>query len=152
MKVKRLFRRLLKKFIIKWYRIGDRGPFKTFQEENSYDRLCSGIVRKMIAHPDSKFTIAPLSGKRYIINKSLDIFIIIEDSKIEITNHVYHYVIKLLPKDVNKLVKNFDKKVDEVRIKYEEEIKSQIKNSLNSIFDKITDSITKINENEKNKN
>ena len=152
MKVKRLFRRLLKKFIIKWYRIGDRGPFKTFQEENIYDRLCSGIVRKMRAHPDSKFTIAPLSGKRYIINKSLDIFIIIEDSKIEITNHVYHYVIKLLPKDVNKLVKNFDKKVDEVRIKYEEEIKSQIKNSLNSIFDKITDSITKINENEKNKN
>ena len=29
---------------------------------------------------------------------------------------------------------------------------SKIKNSLNSIFDKITDSITKINENEKNKN
>ena len=100
MKVKRLFRRLLKKFIIKWYQIGDRGPFKTFQEENSYDRLCSGIVRKMIAHPDSKFTIAPLSGKRYIINKSLDIFIIIVYSKIEInvTGYTSINLIKIVEK------------------------------------------------------
>lgn len=151
MKVKLFFRRLYKKFIIKWYRLGD-GPFKTYQETNSYDNICMGIVRKMITHPDSKFTIAPLSGKRYIINKTLDIFIIIEDSKVEITNHVYHYVVKLAIRDVNKLVKHFDRKVDEVRTKYEEEIKSQIQNSLTTIFDKITGSIKQIEENEKNKN
>jgi hypothetical protein len=153
MKVKMFFRRLIKKFMVKWYRIGDGGPFKTYQEEEkSYDRLCTGIVRKMISHPDSKFTIAPLSGKRYIINKTLDIFIIIEDTKVEITNHVYHYVIKLIPKDANKLVKNFDKKVDEVRLKYEDEIKSQIQNSLNSIFEKINQSITNINKDDKTNN
>lgn len=125
--------------IIKWYRIGDGKTFKTFYEENGYEKLCLAIVRKMINHNESKFTIAPLSGKRYIINKTLDIFIIIEDSKIEITNHVYHYVIRLRTNDVNKIVKHFDKKVDEVRLKYEEEIKSQIQSSLTTIYNKIVE-------------
>ena len=91
----------------------------------------------MITHKDSKFTIAPLSGKRYIVNKTLDIFVIMEDSKIEITNHVYHYVSTLGERDIEKLTKLYDNKVETERINYEEQIKSQITNTLKSIYDKI---------------
>jgi hypothetical protein len=92
----------------------------------------------MIVHPDSKFTIAPLSEKRYIVNKSVDIFVIIEDSKVEITNHVYHYVVTLGERDMNKIKKLYDQKVEDERLAYEEQIKSQIKNTLHTIYDKIS--------------
>jgi hypothetical protein len=67
----------------------------------------------------------------------LDIFIIMEDSKVEITNHVYHYVSTLGQRDLQKLKKLYDTKVEDQRTNYEEEIKSQITNTLQSIYDKI---------------
>jgi hypothetical protein len=95
------------------------------------------ICRKLINHPNSKFTIAPLSQKRYIVNKSLGLFIIIDENRVEITNHVYHYVINLGFKDGLKIVKAFNDKVECERTQYESEIKSNIQNTLNKILDKI---------------
>jgi hypothetical protein len=86
---------------------------------------------------DSKFTLAPLSGKRYIVNKTLDIFLIIEDSKVEITNHVYHYVTTLAEREIEKITNYYDQKVEGQRINYEDQIKSQITNTLHSIYEKI---------------
>jgi len=111
--------------------------FKQPNEITGYEKITCAIVRQMINHKDSKFTIAPLSGKRYIVNKTLDIFVIIEDSKVEITNHVYHYVSTLGQRDIEKIVNHYDQKVETQRINYEEQIKSQISNTLQSIYDKI---------------
>lgn len=136
--MKKWFRRQYKRFKVKFYR-WERGSFlKTYDEDSGYEQICTAILRKMINHSDTKFTIAPLSGKRYLINKTLDIFIIIEDQKVEITNHVYHYVIKLAKRDAEKITKQYDKKVDEIRTQYEKEIKSQITNTLHKIYDKIS--------------
>ena len=139
--LKNKIKRLVKRFRVKFYR-WEKGAswFKVPSDSTGYENICKAICRKMINHPDSKFTIAPLAHKRYIINKQLDIFIIIVDSKIEITNHVYHYVINLGERDVNKIIEHFDNKVDRIRVQYEEEIKSQIENTLHSIYDKITNS------------
>jgi hypothetical protein len=52
-----------------------------------------------------------------------------EDSKVEITNHVYHYVSTLGQRDLQKLKKLYDTKVEDQRTNYEEEIKSQITNT-----------------------
>jgi len=132
--VKRLYKRTKVKYL-KWIRENHifRGP----ELDYGYENISCAIVRKMINHQDSKFTIAPLSGKRYIVNKTVDIFVIIEDSKLEITNHVYHYVITLNQKDMFKITNLFDKKVEEQRVAYEEQIKSQITNTLHKIYDKI---------------
>ena len=139
--LKNKIKRLVKRFRVKFYR-WEKGSswFKVPSDSTGYENICKAICRKMINHPDSKFTIAPLSHKRYIINKQLDIFIIIVDSKIEITNHVYHYVINLGERDVNKIIEHFDNKVDRIRVQYEGEIKSQIENTLHNIYDKITNS------------
>lgn len=138
MSVKSWGRRLYKRLKVKFY-IWERGHkwFKAPQDSTGYEKITTSIVRKMINHADSKFTIAPLSGKRYIVNKTLDIFIIMEDSKVEITNHVYHYVSTLGQRDLQKLTKLYDTNVEDQRINYEEEIKSQITNTLQSIYDKI---------------
>jgi hypothetical protein len=120
----------------KWNR--NHKVFKAPEVVNGYEPISCAIVRKMIVHPDSKFTIAPLSEKRYIVNKSVDIFVIIEDSKVEITNHVYHYVVTLGERDMNKIKKLYDQKVEDERLAYEEQIKSQIKNTLHTIYDKIS--------------
>lgn len=133
---KNYIRKKLKKLVVN-YKLFESSIFKDKFEYTGYETICSAIVRKTINHKDTKYTIAPLSNKRYLVNKTLDIFVIMEDSKVEITNHVYHYVITLPKKDITKLVNLFDKKVDEERIMYENQIKSQIDNTLHKIYDKI---------------
>jgi hypothetical protein len=138
-KFRKWVRRKIKRLKVKFY-IWERGYkwFKAPEDITGYENITTAIIRKMINHPDSKFTIAPLSGKRYIVNKTLDIFLIMEDSKIEITNHVYHYVSTLGQRDVDKIKKLYDTKVEDQRINYEDQIKSQITNTLQSIYDKIS--------------
>lgn len=138
-KFRKWVRRKIKRLKVKFY-IWERGYkwFKAPEDITGYENITTAIIRKMINHPDSKFTIAPLSGKRYIVNKTLDIFLIMEDNKIEITNHVYHYVSTLGQRDVEKIKKLYDTKVEDQRINYEDQIKSQITNTLQSIYDKIS--------------
>jgi len=104
-KLRKWFRRQYKRLKVKLH-IWERGTswFKAPKDSTGYENITTAIVRKMINHPDSKFTIAPLSGKRYIVNKTLDIFIIMEYGKVN----------------------------------YEDQIKSQISNTLQSIYDKIS--------------
>jgi hypothetical protein len=111
--------------------------FPPHREASEYEGITEAIVRKMISHKDSVFTIAPLSGKKYIINKTLDIFVIMEDSKIEITNHVYHYVVSLERRRIEKLNDFYNRKVDSQRLEYERQIISQVSNSLHDIFNKV---------------
>ena len=133
---KNYLRKKLKKIVVN-YKLFEGSIFKEKFDYTGYETICVAIVRKTINHKDTKYTIAPLSNKRYLVNKTLDIFVIMEDSKVEITNHIYHYVITLPKKDRIKLVNQFDKKVDEERIMYENQIKSQIDNTLHKIYDKI---------------
>ena len=135
-RLKKYLKYKFKRFIVK-YKLFEKSIFKDPFEYTGYETICVAIVRKTINHKDTKYTIAPLSNKRYLVNKTIDIFVILEDSKVEITNHVYHYVISLPKKDMAKLVNHFDEKVDEERIMYENQIKSQIDNTLHKIYDKI---------------
>ena len=137
--INKWIRRQYKRLKVKFY-IWERGHklFKSPKDVTGYENITSALVRKMINHPHSKFTIAPLSGKRYIVNKTLDVFVIMEDSKVEITNHVYHYVSTLGQRDIEKLTKLYDTKVEDERIHYEDQIKSQISNTLQAIYDKIS--------------
>ena len=132
--MKRLIRRLRVKIKL-WLRKTDF--IGTHKEVSGYETKAMAICRKLISHPNSKFTIAPLSQKKYIVNKPLGLFIIIDDTKVEITNHVYHYVINLTMVDALKIIKAFNDKVECERNQYEAEIKSNIQNTLNKILDKI---------------
>lgn len=132
--IERKIRRIIIRFKI-WWRKTD--IIDHTKPNNQYENTCKAICRKLINHVDSKFMIAPISNKRYIVNKNLGIFILFEDNKIEITNHVYHYIVRLEEKEMVKLIGIFDRKTEEIRIRFEEEILSQIKNSLSSILERI---------------
>ena len=108
--MKRLFKKIKIKFL-KSLRDGVL-PNKKINDVDSYEQKAMSIFRKMLRHNESKFTIAPVSGKKYIVNKPLGIFIMIDDSFLEITNHIYHYEIKLQYINATKLIKLFNSLID----------------------------------------
>lgn len=132
----------MKKFFKKlWMRFSIHVTKKLSQEIENLDeneRLSSAICRNLIKHPESTFLIAPLSHKRYIRNESLQMFIILQDDRMNITNHIYNYDILLRKDTSERLNRIFDYRVEESRSKFESEMKSQVRHSLHSILKKIT--------------
>ena len=136
-RVKRFLSRLKIKFYI-WSKKSS-GIIPTYQDETlSYEKTCFKICLKIIQHRDTEFMIAPMSDKRYLKNDAMGIFITMTDHRIEITNHVYNYNVKLFNRDWQRITYIFDTEADKRRIDYENEINSQITNSLHSILERIS--------------
>jgi len=102
------------------------------------EKLASAICRTLIKHPESTFLIAPLSQKRYIRNEVMQMFIILQDDRMNITNHIYNYDILLTKETSDRLNRIFDFKVEEARSKFEKDMKSQIRHSLFLILEKLS--------------
>jgi hypothetical protein len=135
-KIVRFFRRLKLRFYL-WSKKGKM--FKTYEEEvSSYEKTCFQICLQMIKHPSTKFMIAPMSNKRYIENKEMDIFITMDNGRIDLTNHVYHYSVKLTNRDWERITYIFDVETEKRRLNYEDTINSQIKNSLHNVLERIS--------------
>lgn len=134
--MKEFFTKLLRRIYVKWilktkYR---RVPIS----EN--ERTSLSICRHLISHENSKFLIAPLSGKRYVKNEMLGLFIILDDKLLSITNHIYHYEINVNLRDWDRITVMYDNKTERIRQQFEDEIMSQIQNSLSDIKNKIEQS------------
>ena len=82
--------------------------------------------------------IAPMSDKRYLKNDDMGIFITMSERRVEITNHVYNYNVKLTERDWERLSYIFDTETDKRRLDYESEVNSQITNSLHSILERVS--------------
>ena len=134
--MKKFFKRLYVKWVI-WLRYK---TLKKSDELTDNQRICLSICRSLINHPDSKFLIAPLSGERFIKNTELRLFVILEGRQISITNHIYHYDVTLYDREWERLIRLYDNKTEFTRQQYKEEMKSQIKNSLYAILDKVNSS------------
>ena len=136
-RLKKYLKYKFKRFIVK-YKLFEKSIFKDPFEYTGYETICVAIVRKTINHKDTKYTIAPLSNKRYLVNKTIDIFVILEDSKVEITNHVFNYNIRLSQRDWQRIVYIFDTETEKRRTEMEQEVNSQIKNSLYTVLERIS--------------
>jgi hypothetical protein len=134
--MKRFFKRLYLKYLL-WIR--NTQFLKPEIEIDPHENIHANICRKLMAKPNTKLSLAPLSEKRYIINEELGMFIIIEpySRTIELTNHVYHYSVKMNEKTFNSIKHVFDNKLEAIRLKYENEIKDQIQHSLHVVLDKL---------------
>jgi hypothetical protein len=134
--IKRFFSRLKLKFYL-WTQKSHIAP--TYQEEiSTYEKTCFKICLKLVNHKESEFMIAPLSDKKYIKNDILGIFITFSNKRVDITNHVYHYNVKLSDRDWTRLNFIFDKETDKRRIDMETQVNSQIKNSLSDVLERIS--------------
>lgn len=103
----------------------------------TYEKTCFKICLKLISHSDSEFMIAPMSGKRYIRNNELSMFITMDFGRVEITNHVFNYNVKLLNRDWERLVYIYDNETEKRRLEMEKEVSSNIKNSLEHVLSRL---------------
>jgi hypothetical protein len=104
---------------------------------NDNEKTGASICRKLINHEDSRFLIAPLSQKRCIKNESLQIFVLIQEDRINISNQIYNCDITISSQMGEKLERLFDNKVEEVRIKFEKDMHRKIQHSLKKILEKL---------------
>jgi hypothetical protein len=111
------------------------------EEVTTYEKTVFQICLKMIKNPTSKFMIAPMSNKRYIENKDMDLFITMDYSRVDLTNHVYHYSVKLSQRDWERITYIFDNEAEKRRLNYEDKVNSQIKNSLHNVLNKISNKL-----------
>lgn len=101
-------------------------------------KTCVAICRNAIKHPKTEFFIAPLSEQRFIKNAKLGIFVILDDKKISIINHVFYYSnILLTDRDWKKMTNMYDNKTESLRQELKNQMKSQIKHSLDIILNKM---------------
>lgn len=135
-KIFRFFKRLKLRFYI-W--VKKNKVIQTYEEQpTSYEKTCFMICLKVIKHPSTKFMIAPMSSKRYMENKILDIFITMDYTRVDLTNHVYHYSVKLSTRDWERMIQIFDMETEKRRLEYEDTVNSQIKNSLHKVLERIS--------------
>jgi hypothetical protein len=135
--MKKLFKRLWKTLqisFIRWYR--DR-LFQDTLENTPIQTTAINICRRVMHLQDSELLYAPMSQKRYIRNEELGIFIVINDNKVDVVNHIYHYNVELPHGRINKIVRMFDTETELRRTTYEKEMMSQIGHSLSKILDNI---------------
>jgi hypothetical protein len=107
-------------------------------EVKSYEKTCIKICLKLISHDETEFMIAPMSGKKYLKNDPLGIFIVLYDNRVEITNHTYSYNVRLTGRDWERLMYIFDNETEKRRLNTENQISSQINNSLHDVLDRIS--------------
>jgi len=134
--MKKFIKRLMKRIYVKWL-MWNRNNSTKDQKISQTQKMCLSIARSLITHHESKFLSAPLSGKRYIKNAELDLFCILDNGTISITNHVYHYDVIINDRNWERLSKMYDGKVETIRQEYEDQIMSQIEHSLEKIIKKV---------------
>jgi hypothetical protein len=133
-------KRLLKRIKVRWILWTKRSSMmKTYQEEiASYEKTCFKICLKLISNPNSDFMIAPMSQKRYIVNNEFGIFIMMDYGRVEITNHVFNYNVKLSDRDWQRLIYIFDIETEKRRTQTENEVNSRITHSLDMVLERIS--------------
>ena len=132
--IKRFFSRLK----VRLYLWSSKSPMKTYEEEvQTYEKTAFKICLKLISNSSSEFMIAPMSQKRYIRNEEYSMFVTMDSGRIEITNHVFNYNVRLSKRDWERITFIFDKETEKRRMNTEEQVSSQIKNSLQHVLEKI---------------
>lgn len=140
--MKNFFSRLIKRLKFK-YVLYSRYKISNNYSENISEtaKLSLIICRSLIRNEKSKFLIAPLSGKRYIKNEDLGLFIILDDKHISITNHIYHYDVVFQQREWDRIINMYDNKTEKIRQQFEDEIMSQINCSLTLIKNKVRETL-----------
>jgi hypothetical protein len=99
---------------------------------------CMFIFRNILKHPNSVFEIAPKTYHRIIENKKIGVFIILDNRKITIINHVCYYSnIPMTDREWNKMINMYDNKVQQNRMDKIEQMKSQVEYTLTKLKSKV---------------
>jgi hypothetical protein len=99
------------------------------------EKVVCDIAIKVISYPDTILMFTPTTELRYIKNDRKQIYITIDGRVINLINHVYSYNVFLENNEMFiKVRSSFDEEVEKRRKSLDEEIKSNIRYSLNTIL------------------
>jgi hypothetical protein len=126
-------------------RAGRSSALKSYEEVEQHEKTAFKICVKLISDKDSDFMIAPMSQKRFIINEKLNLFILIDYGRVEITNHIFHYDVKLSNRDYERITYLYDTETEKRRMNTERTIKSNITNTLEKVYQAISKETEKTN-------
>lgn len=126
------FRRIVQKWYISIVRMATPPV-----EKSEYEKDCIAICKRLISKEDTVLLLTPISNKRYIRNEELGIFVILENNRVKVINHVYAYTVFLEQKPWSNIILTFDLEVEKRKEKFEKEITSNIKHSLQNILYKL---------------
>jgi hypothetical protein len=117
-----------------------KAPLQSYEEDvATYEKTCFKICLKLISNPHSEFMIAPMSGKRYIRNEELSMFITLDYGRVEITNHVFNYNVRLSKRDWERLIYIYNNETEKRRSDMEKDVNSNIKNSLDHVLQRLNE-------------
>lgn len=74
-------------------------------------------------------------SKRFILEKDVSTFLLLENGKLTIVNHQYRYDVDIPERTSEKMNRMFDNKVEEDRMKMEKEILGNITSSLQIVLE-----------------
>ena len=123
-----------------------------FRLQNIYDyndpgaladiNVCKFLCRSTIKQPNTVFECTPISDERIIENKKLGLFIVLDNKKITVINHVCYYSnIPMSDRDWKKMTTMFDYKVQEIRKDKIRRMKSQVEHSLDKLKNKVVNKL-----------
>ena len=127
---KHWIKRFFQKIVIDARRYSSKDEYVPRSE---YESVGIDICRSSSKLDDSELLISPKSGKRFINNVRLKLNVIIKDESIDIIKDKYANNIPISPRAHEMIVNIFDGHVELRREKMENEIRSQITQSLDII-------------------
>jgi len=131
---RKLKRRAVKRQLLKLQGVYDYNDPGMLADIN----ICMFICRNAIKHKNTTFELTPISNERVIENKKMGIFVILDDKKITVINHVCYYSnIPMSDRDWKKLITMYDNKVQEIRKDKIRQMKAQVEFSLEKLKNKV---------------
>lgn len=135
----------IKRFFLKQIVRSKRNMLKDQYIERSPDeKEAISICRDLIRNKKSELLLCPKSWERYVINEKLEIDVIINEKQIDIVNHTYHYTITISGKTHSIVTNIFDGYVEKRRQELKRKIFSNIKFSLNTIYNKVKQDLVEV--------
>jgi len=107
-------------------------------QHNETSRLAASIFRLSIRDEDAELLLMPVKDKRIVKVEKRGMYLILEKTLLEITNHQYSYHLEISFELYTKLSKAFDRKLDELSSEQEKAIVSQMSEGLRKVLHTIT--------------
>lgn len=126
-----MFKKLRIKIIKKIRRIQSLSDVNTTSPNYA---TASAIFRMCLRHPDAEFLLRPVEHKRILKVEKKGIYIILEKTLLEISNHDFSFHLEIPYERFVKLSKMFDNKMDLLIEKEEQKIVSQVHSGLSKVL------------------
>lgn len=104
-------------------------------EVNDNHRSASSIFRLALREPGVDLLLRPVQGKRIIKLEERGMFIILNKTTLEITNHAFSFMLEIPYDTFLKLSKLFDIRLDYLTEQEENKISSQVNTGLSKVLD-----------------